>query len=263
MLSFKLIVFTMCFILRLNVVFGQAETYQPQGLDPQHPPLTVLSMRQAESLYQYYKSRRELVFEANHDGCNQRAYLIGRDLESRGITSARAWLRPVAGTDRLKNPGRLERPEVNGWAYHTASIVAVRTFPWGPLLYVIDPSVPPGFQTLSSWKDKLVEHRPDMHTQLTLHGYRDINGPTPLRDDQINYYELARSRGVSRDEIDYDHATRTLADYRRIIDSGREVRDQCHSCYQMQPSRIDHILRNRQAVQNPNANSQPRRGARR
>ena len=228
---------------RAPSIVARNRTYRPsQLIDQTLPSLTLFQLEEATRLTNYFRDERpDLAFGFSLDGCSQRAYMIGWTLAKNNMSSVRVWIRTLEENKRLKNPNG-----TGNWVFHTAIVIAVQTGQGRnslPELYVIDPAIPPGLQTLDQWKNKLLEDHPEMRHTVTFHPYNDFFGPSGMSNEVRNFQSALFQSGISRESLDFEHALKTLNFYRRALESRNLEQGVCHECYNYTDEDIREIRR--------------------
>lgn len=118
--------------------------------------VSVLSLEEAEELFEYLSTRSMIPFDIKWDGCYARAYLMNTAANLKNINLAKIIVEVV---DREK--GVMKVPSEDGkwvlrWYYHVAPIVFVKNQNGDVEEYVLDPSLFQSPVTRQSFLDKLL-----------------------------------------------------------------------------------------------------------
>jgi hypothetical protein len=182
--------------VRLNCQSSRLATYQGQTL-------SILTLEQAQTLFQELQSIDYLPMKYLEDGCYARAHEIALIAQENGLHMGKAFLHsPENGellypqTLRNQNPPRFSH-NFTGWSYHATPFLLVEQ-PDGRILpTVFDLGVASGPQTFDQWRSNL--HDQPRTTRLEVR-----------ERDYVFDYGSFRSPGVSI--IDRLQETESLID---------------------------------------------------
>lgn len=110
--------------------------------------LTLLSLKEVESLYKELAANKTIPFEFPFDGCYARAQAMAKIMEDKGIISGKAFLEGNLSVES-KEFGPIS------WRYHVAPIVMVQVGGKN-VPYVLDPSITTGPVTFEDWKKQMI-----------------------------------------------------------------------------------------------------------
>jgi hypothetical protein len=170
-------------------------------------PISVISEKYAQELFDMLKNRPEIPFLYPQDGCYARAHQMSLILEKMGIITGKVF---VTGDLRVETPrspdGYVE------WGWHVAPIIMVRRGNKSVPM-VIDPSIFQHPVTVSEWTGIQTRH-PGGYAQETYrtnrYSYRpssDRNMPDWSAEDLVHTQETMKR--YSRRQERYSEALRT------------------------------------------------------
>jgi hypothetical protein len=137
--------------------------------------LSVLTLVEANALFNELASNPEIPFEYPLDGCYARAHKMSMIMEKKGITSGKAWVTGDLFVDTSMGPVE--------WGYHVAPLVLVQGKK-GAVPYVFDPSLSKTPIPFNKWKKKILTKK---GSKLDDEYYTNRFAFTP--NDRTNKYE--------------------------------------------------------------------------
>ena len=188
------------------------------------PDLTVLTPKEANSLFKTMAGQHDIAFSYPDDGCYARAQLMASRMQSLGVTPGKIWA--FAQGDQFKTRPDLPTALVartpnhpNGsvsWKYHVAPLVAVRGDDGKTYGFIIDPALFKNPVSLKDWKRSLMADTREPYISKTR------LGEPPVQPDGIK----ARGTGYWPGESprDPDAAARKVMDELLAKDASRRVR---------------------------------------
>jgi uncharacterized Zn-binding protein involved in type VI secretion len=99
-----------------------------------------LTPAQAQWLYEYLKSQKDIPFGYSKDGCFARADRMCNDIAALGIPVQKQWVFATDESGQLKTPGG-GSPTGTGWDWHVAPVVPVQQPGGGTQPMIFDPSI--------------------------------------------------------------------------------------------------------------------------
>ncbi|APR80171.1 Hypothetical protein A7982_05518 [Minicystis rosea] len=167
-----------------------------------------LTEEQAQWLYQYMASLREIPFTYPNDGCYVRADWMAYHMAQLGIPVKKQW---VATKDRSPSfflPIEGHADSGVFWTFHVAPVVEVKTRSGTTEWKIIDPSVQgPSFEsggplTVEEWKAKFIRYPPEWNVDDADPGWIESeSGDRTLSRDGYFYMRLANgSRWIGAPE---------------------------------------------------------------
>lgn len=133
-----------------DLYFFDSNQYQPDVEDEFSPPTknpSILTLTQAEKIFNKIKKMKDISFQYQQDGCFARAHIMADRLKNNfQVESRKIWATGVLSP--------ANNPQVQ-WCYHVAPIIQVRNSNGGIVEMVIDPSISSTLLTKEDWLKKI------------------------------------------------------------------------------------------------------------
>ncbi len=124
--------------------------------DPEQIKISVISERDAASLFQSFAKDSDIPFKYPFDGCYARATVMAQTAEKQKIIMGKIF---VEGTLIAKT--NLPEYSIVNWGWHVAPVSYVKEENGEVELQVFDPGLFEGPVSVATWKNKMLDKYPD------------------------------------------------------------------------------------------------------